>query len=284
MGAQRHELHIEHEGSEEDLRDHLEEHLEHEFEGREELLERLRAQTEHLEQQVSELTLRIEMHDLLMSIAGDAYEVPDEAIVDNAANEDLEERKRAEQEADDKTGKASDKSKQWTAAQYIGAISSVVIGLASVALFIKLLADKVNDRSDDSLADLDAETLHSLETLAAEWKNMSDGDYWRKLADYVEKDPDEFSFGDQIVFMNITIRIGRSSGGFMWDSTQDKVDAVKDLEKAYEDGGSSAASMYRRAATLKYKNAPIPRVVMAGLLKLAFAWLGVQVSRRESVI
>lgn len=284
MGTPRYEFHIEHERPEEELTHDLEEHLEHEFEGREDLLERLRAQTEHLEQQVSELTMRLELHDLLMSIAGDPYEIPDEAIAEDGPNEDLDKRENAAQQADEETGKASDKSKQWTAAQYIGAISSVVIGLASVALFIKLLADKANDNKDDNLPELDSETAQTLKELADEWKKMSDAEYWRKLADYVEKHPDKFSLGDQIVFMNITIRIGRSSGGFIWDSTQDKVDVVKALEKAYEDGGSAAAAMYRQAATLTYNDAPIPRVVMAGLLKLAFAWLGVQASRTESAI
>ena len=125
---------------------------------------------------------------------------------------------------------------------------------------------------------LDPATKVQLDTLLANWKNLSDEAFWNKLADYVADPKTTLSLGDQLVFMKLTVMLGGLSGGFLWDSAQDESNIVDQLIKSYNDNSKSAAAMYRSAAKTTYQDKPIPRVVMAEVLQLAFAWIGVKAS------
>lgn len=276
-------LTVEHTESEEDLRKDLTRHVEHELGPHDDYLKSLHEQLKRLNREISSLGGEIHKPEFFASITSDPPEVPDEGIDDLTPDPGLDARKDAAARADQEAGRASDESKGWTAATYLGASLTVAAVGASAVLLIDWLRARIRNAPAPGSSALDPESKKTLDALVEQWQLTGDSDYWNKLADYTEKHSDELSLGDHVVFMNITIRIGGTCGGFIWDNTRDQVAQAQTLEKAYCDAqGSRPAAMYRQAASLTYKNQAIPRLVMAGLLKLAFAWLGVTADGKET--
>lgn len=217
-------------------------------------------------------------NDVRSQITGKPLTTPDVGFADPTPSADLEEKKEAKATADEKVGEANEKSSQWTAARYLGLFATLAAVGGAAYLFIEYLAQKLSKdpNAGANLPPIPDDVKNTLNNLAEDWKSYTPEQYWTKFADEVQQHPGIYTLADQLVFMNITVKIGGSSGGFLWDRAQDESDMVDSLLKVYHDNKDSTEQMYRSAATKRYDDAEIPIVVMAEVLGLAFAWLGVK--------
>lgn len=268
-------LEVKHEQSEDELREEFEERIENHPD---------KVHDAELDTIVSKLkdSIKAEISEMVLQtvrrqITSDPLITPDIGVADPTESKDLEDKKKAKKEADEKIGKADDKSTEWTASSYLFAVFSGLAVVGSVVLLlIEYLTKKVAKSSADDLPLLPPEMEQALNKMASDWQTRTPAQYWTLLADETTNNPNKYSLGDQLVFMNITVKIGGASGGFMWNSALDVSHMADALIKAYHDGKESTAAMYRAAALVKYNGAEIPIVAMAYVLGLAFACLGVK--------
>ena len=210
-------------------------------------------------------------------LTSDPPKVPDLGVQDPTPSAALKKKEDALKQASSELGKSQQKDTEWTVGSYLVAVGSVVATGIGVYSLVQYLSRTSLGKPTDDIPALDPKTKAVLDQLSSDWKTISDGKYWERLASYIETHVGELSLGDQLVFMNLTVMLGGYSNGFMWDSTQDLSDHADQLIEVYEQAKSSPA-MIRAAATMNYHSEPIPRVVAADLLRLALAWLGVQPS------
>ncbi|MFL6127678.1 MAG: hypothetical protein ACJ73E_01255 [Mycobacteriales bacterium] len=144
--------------------------------------------------------------------------------------------------------------------------------LSSTAATASLIYNAIHAAQHDDPAppQLPPDTAAKVRELVRQWNTQPDAAYWNDLARYVSL-PDAkvpLTLADQVLFMNYTIDLSPAGEAWLWDTGQDVVGLVDGLVGEYNSTQTTAA-MYRRAATLKYKDTPIPRPVTAGLLRLA---------------
>ncbi|MGH6657983.1 MAG: hypothetical protein ACRDVE_22565 [Actinocrinis sp.] len=121
-------------------------------------------------------------------------------------------------------------------------------------------------------AGLPQDTETAIRDLVREWNSEPDDQYWDDLASYVTTPSrlPKLTLADQILFMSYTIDLSPAAQFWVWDRAADIDPLVSRLVDEYNAKGNTAA-MYLLAPSLKYKDAPIPRGVMATLLRWALA-------------
>jgi hypothetical protein len=206
--------------------------------------------------------------------------VPDATVADPAKSDDLNKKIDALQQALDHLKSTQHSDLEWTASSYLVATASfVAIGIGVLSV-VQYFCRKSVGKGTDDIPALDDKTKQALDQLLNQWKALSDSAYWESVATYIQSHPDQLSLGDQLVFMNLTVMLGGFCNGFLWDSAQDQSKNADTLIAAYQSGGNSTPAMIRAAAAMTYNGQPVPRVVVAQLLQLAFAWIGVKASGR----
>lgn len=252
-------------------------------------IEALRAEIKESTKQIADLNAKI---DKLLDVAtvksqltDKPLQPPDVDTSDPTPSPDLDKKKEALDEAKKKMGedaeekgKAGEGSLKWTIAKYLGGIVGIPAIGAGLFFLIKYFTDRGQNPSQPgsafTLTGVDQKTKDTLDALYDNWKAKPDADFWNALADYIDKNAGVLSLGDQLVFMNLTVSLAGLSGGFLWDTAQDENDLADKLVAAYNEN-KSTPDMIRAAAKLTYNSQPIPRVVTAQLLQLAYAWIGV---------
>src|SRR5262249_4881500 len=235
--------------------------------------EALTAQLKEMQQTVVKLTGNEEAQQAAATVTdkltSDPADPPDVDTSDPTSDPGLDEKKAALDKAKAATADTTPDELKWTVSKYLVAASSFVavgLGVFSLIDYLRKRALHPTAPEEPDVPQLDAATKKTLDKLHDDWKSLPDGDYWHRLADYIDGNAGKLSLGDQLVFMNLTVLLGGLSGGFLWDSAKDESDLADQLVAAYRVKNSST-DMIRAAATLKYGGNEIPRVVTAQLLQ-----------------
>jgi hypothetical protein len=142
-------------------------------------------------------------------------------------------------------------------------------------------------------ATMSSESSSSVQELARRFKGITELDYWMTLANAYDGDPVKLAdLNEHMVFMGITGQMTPLDRPFVWADANavawqvDQLIAASGANPVRPAGSATGsvdiAEIYRRAASLRYNGKPVPRSVVAELVRLALGELitGVRPSPR----
>lgn len=232
------------------------------------------AKTRRLSQSISRETNAIELEDYHnegLDRAQKGTNNPANIAVSDqsdASDRVIQELHASLEEATKKIAQAPTAEKTFNLQRFMAAVGLVALAATITNILYTAIHNAQNNQP--APAPLPADTAAQIRELVRQWNAEPDSGYWEDLATYVTlpSQSPPLTLADQILFMSYTADLSPAHETWIWQTGTDITTLVTQLVDAYN-GAQSTASMYRFAATLTYNGNPIPRGVMATLLRYA---------------